>query len=131
MDADDDQDGKIQIQRNLPVAERSRIEEAVRGVQEEANVRALRDKMNRAISRRNLLQASTAAALAVPPSHGAGANSLAEGPATPKLCLQLGLSDINETGMRRLRQIGIDHVLMGGPAIPWTEEGLRSLMDSL
>ena len=26
-------------------------------------------------------------------------------------------------------QIGVDHVLMGGPPIPWTEEALRALLD--
>jgi mannonate dehydratase len=31
--------------------------------------------------------------------------------------------------MRRIRQIGVDHVLMGGPKIPWTEEDLRSLVE--
>jgi mannonate dehydratase len=30
--------------------------------------------------------------------------------------------------MRRLRQIGVDHVLMGGPPIPWKEEDLRALV---
>jgi mannonate dehydratase len=31
--------------------------------------------------------------------------------------------------MRHLKQIGVDHVLMGGPRIPWTEESLRTIMD--
>ena len=77
------------------------------------------------------MQAAGFAVLATPATRAAGATSLAEGSSTPKLCLQLGLSDINETGMRRLKQIGVDHVLMGGPAIPWTEDYLRSLMDRL
>jgi mannonate dehydratase len=45
---------------------------------------------------------------------------------TPKICLG-GRSD--EAGMRALKQIGVDYVLMGGPRSPWTEEGLRQIMD--
>ena len=33
--------------------------------------------------------------------------------------------------MRRIKQLGVDHVLMGGPAIPWREDDLRSLMARL
>src|SRR3981081_495738 len=33
--------------------------------------------------------------------------------------------------MRRVKQLGVDHVLSGGPAIPWQEEQLKSLMDKL
>jgi mannonate dehydratase len=52
----------------------------------------------------------------------------AEGPNTPKICL--GVSpNLDEKGMRALKQIGVDHVLMGGPAIPWDEAGLRARMD--
>jgi mannonate dehydratase len=51
-----------------------------------------------------------------------------EGPGTPKLCLGTGASS-DEKQMRRLRQIGIEHVLMGGPPIPWNEADLRALVD--
>ncbi len=30
--------------------------------------------------------------------------------------------------MRRFKQIGVDHVLMGGPRVPWTEEALGALV---
>lgn len=46
----------------------------------------------------------------------------------PKLCLGIG-SNATEKEMRGFKQIGIDHVLMGGPRIPWTEDGLRALLD--
>lgn len=59
-----------------------------------------------------------------------------ESPGTPKLCL--GMSDSrspggmpDEAGMRRIKQIGIDHVLGGGPPIPWREEDLRERMEKL
>ncbi|MEO6289472.1 MAG: mannonate dehydratase [Ginsengibacter sp.] len=51
-----------------------------------------------------------------------------ENPDTPKLSIGVGLdADVNE--MRQAKQMGADYVLMGGPAIPWTEESLRSIMD--
>jgi len=55
--------------------------------------------------------------------------SQSEGAGTPKIALILGASDLNETGMRRVKQIGVDHLLMGGPPIPWTEDAIRSLME--
>jgi mannonate dehydratase len=46
----------------------------------------------------------------------------------PKLCV--GISrDATAEEMREVKQLGVDYVLMGGPPIPWTEEGLRSIMD--
>jgi mannonate dehydratase len=47
---------------------------------------------------------------------------------TPRICLGAG-AQADEAGMRRLKQIGVDHVLMGGPRIPWNEADLRSLLD--
>ena len=37
---------------------------------------------------------------------------------------------LNEAGMRRVKQLGVDHVLTGGPRIPWQESEIRSTMDS-
>ena len=31
--------------------------------------------------------------------------------------------------MRRIRQIGVDYVLMGGPKIPWQEADIRARME--
>lgn len=54
----------------------------------------------------------------------------AEGPNTPKICL--GISPLtDEAGMRRVKQIGVDHVLMGGPRIPWQEAEIRTRMERL
>jgi mannonate dehydratase len=53
---------------------------------------------------------------------------IAEGPGTPKICT--GISSNADAGMmRRMKQIGVDNVLMGGPAIPWTENDLRTIVD--
>jgi mannonate dehydratase len=35
----------------------------------------------------------------------------------------------DEKEMQKIKQLGVNYVLMGGPAIPWTEEGLRKIMD--
>src|SRR5262249_39051051 len=51
-----------------------------------------------------------------------------EGADTPKICL--GVSpDLDEAGMRRLEQIGVDHVLTGGPKIPWDEKDIRARIE--
>lgn len=44
---------------------------------------------------------------------------------TPKICLG-GRTDAAE--MRQLKQVGVDYVLGGGGRIPWTEEGLREIL---
>jgi mannonate dehydratase len=82
-------------------------------------------------SRRRALQAATAAAFA-PPSSAADTRPawpLLEGPETPKLCL--GSTAADDAAIRRLKQIGIDHVLMGGPPIPWREAELRARIERL
>jgi mannonate dehydratase len=48
---------------------------------------------------------------------------IVEGPDTPKICL--GGSAQNDAAVRRLKQIGVDHALGGGPQIPWKEEDIR------
>jgi len=76
-----------------------------------------------AFSRRKIIQ--TAGALAF----SARATRAASESGAPKLCLQLTGADLNETGIRRVKQLGVDHVLMSGPPIPWDEDAIRSLMD--
>lgn len=85
--------------------------------------------MNSDLSRRGLLGAMGAAALspAVMPA-AAGPWPPAEGPSAPKICL--GISPVtDEAGMRRVKQIGVDYVLMGGPRIPWEEADIRARID--
>jgi mannonate dehydratase len=48
------------------------------------------------------------------------------GPDKPKMCL---LSSFDKAYMRKIKQIGVDHVLTGGPQIPWTERSLTDSMD--
>ncbi len=51
-----------------------------------------------------------------------------EAPQTPKICLGVG-PNLDEKGMRALKQIGVDTVLMGGPRIPWEPADLRARME--
>jgi mannonate dehydratase len=81
------------------------------------------------VSRREWMRAAGAAALAPAAARGAGRPwPVAEGPETPKLCLGVP-ANLDEAGMRRIKQIGVDYVLMGGPPIPWQESELRARME--
>ena len=60
-----------------------------------------------------------AATVEWPPEQGAG---------TPKICVGAG-ANFDEAGMRQLKQVGVDYVLMGGPRIPWQEDDLRTLLE--
>jgi len=51
-----------------------------------------------------------------------------EGKDTPKICLG-GRQNTDEAGIRRLKQIGVDYVLTGGPRIPWQEADIRSRLE--
>ncbi|MEO8737703.1 MAG: mannonate dehydratase [Edaphobacter sp.] len=52
-----------------------------------------------------------------------------EGPGTPKLAAPLNGRGITDQAIREVKQLGVDHVLMGGPRMPWTEAELRPMMD--
>jgi mannonate dehydratase len=85
--------------------------------------------MPSSLTRRSFFEAAGALTLAPavaraalsdwPPAAGAG---------TPRLCLGVA-AEADEKEMRALRQIGIEHVLMGGPPIPWEESDLRARME--
>jgi mannonate dehydratase len=88
------------------------------------------------ISRRQVMKAIGATALttsvtSVTASRGALAQGVRGGgrPA-PKICMGIS-SRPNEASMRQLKQLGVDHVLVGGPAIPWQEAAIRNIMDRL
>lgn len=86
--------------------------------------------MNSDLSRRKILQAAGAAAWA--PALTARAETpwpRAEGPDTPKLCLPANPGD--QAGIRGVKQLGVNHALMGGPAIPWREADIRERMERL
>jgi mannonate dehydratase len=90
--------------------------------------------VNSVFSRRRMLQAMGAAAVfstSSRPSAAPAAKNFrmpAEGKDTPKICLGVR-PDLDEAGMRELKQIGVDHVLSGGPTIPWEEADIRGRME--
>lgn len=54
-----------------------------------------------------------------------------EGPKTPKICAPVNGRDLTEKSMREVKQIGVNHVLTGGPRMPWDEAQLRAITDRL
>ena len=83
------------------------------------------------------MKAVGAAAILAPLVRGDGEPTLQEeGPDSPRICLEIGGGSLaagmpDDAGMRRVKQLGVNHVLMGGPPIPWSESQIRSLMDRL
>jgi mannonate dehydratase len=55
----------------------------------------------------------------------------------PRICLEAGLAGFgpggtgDEAGARRVRQLGVEHVISGLGRIPWEESRLKDLMDRL
>jgi len=85
------------------------------------------------ISRRRLMQTAGAAALA-PLPRGRGAAAMPaprfEGPDTPKICLIAGDGGADaEAGAKRIKQLGINHVIGAAGRIPWTEEQLKGIIE--
>jgi len=81
---------------------------------------------------------SASASGAVLPEVFAESGNTASPSGLPKIALELSrvgpyfaTGSIDDAGMRRLKQIGVNDVLMGGPPIPWQEADLRSIMDRL
>ena len=45
--------------------------------------------------------------------------------------ITLWLNNLEEATLRRVKQLGVDHVCMGGPEIPWSTEDLRERIETL
>ena len=94
-------------------------------------------------SRRTMLKTTGAAALALPLARasavaatGVPRQPLNEASDTPKISLEAGgaiggTADEASSAARRIRQLGVDHVLSGGGRIPWDEARLKEMMASL
>ena len=58
-------------------------------------------------------------------------------PDVPRIAIEISIgasasaAGVDESAMRRVKQLGVNDVLTGGPAIPWQEADLRALMDRL
>jgi mannonate dehydratase len=87
------------------------------------------------LSRRRMMQAAGAAAFApsmvTSPAHAAESRwPVVEGPGTPKLCMGIS-GNPSEADMRRVKQLGVDYVLTGGPRMPWQEADIRARIERL
>jgi len=93
--------------------------------------------MKSSVSRRTMLHGIAATRLLGRVGRGADIPDLhLDGTGIPKLCLEMGnrglaAGRMDSAGMRRIKQLGVDHVIAGGPHIPWDELELRSMMDAL
>jgi mannonate dehydratase len=95
-------------------------------------------------SRRSILKGLAATSLASALSRGwaqapmgegkwwLGTGMPQEGPDTPKLATAISLRNgVTDHDIRGVVQLGVYHVLSGGPPIPWTVEGLQPIADKL
>ncbi|HWJ54764.1 MAG TPA: hypothetical protein VNR90_01085, partial [Vicinamibacterales bacterium] len=101
-----------------------------------------RTRGNLSVDRRTLLKTMGAAALlGTAPARAAAARDAeaqtypatfsglpGDGPGRPRICLGAPPT-ADEAQIRRLKQIGVSHVLMGGPATPWKEDELKARLD--
>lgn len=96
------------------------------------------------LSRRKLLQVMGATTLSasLPITEVRGSvirdRDASEMSGVPKIALELSRAGssfatgtVDEAGMRRVKQLGVNDVLMGGPPIPWLEPDLRTLTEKL
>ncbi len=80
--------------------------------------------MNAAFSRRKLIQAAGVAALPFPATAAAMTSGPGhEGSDTPKICLEIGAGGLatgapTQAGARRVKQLGVDHVISPGTRGP-------------
>jgi len=89
--------------------------------------------MSSTLSRRQLLQAAGAAALMpvvirAQAERTDASHTQSGATGTPKICLGVD-ANLDDAGMRRVKQIGVEYVLTGGPKIPWTEADVRARID--
>jgi len=93
--------------------------------------------VNPKLSRRRLLRAASSAALlsgtlsAQQEDWKPGPGMPQETAKTPKIAAPVNLAGIDDAAIRRIKQIGVNDVLSGGPHIPWREEDLRATMQKL
>jgi mannonate dehydratase len=89
------------------------------------------------LSRRQMLQVAGMTALSATAIPGAVAQQLADTRGTPRvsslpnIALELGRGNLNVEGMRKIKQLGVNDVIVGGPPIPWKEDEIRSVMETL
>ncbi len=92
-------------------------------------------------TRRDLLGAGVAATAALAAPESSRAETLpmgmkGEGPNTPKICLEIGAGGLaagsmDDAGIRRIKQLGVNYVIGSMGRIPWQESDLRAMSDKL
>jgi len=96
--------------------------------------------MTSTLSRRNLLQGAAsvpllpaASALAAKPeAHWTpGSGMPKEGPGTPKIGAPVNGRNLTDHDMRAVKQLGVNHVLMGGGPMPWAVDQLSAIVEKL
>jgi len=93
--------------------------------------------LNSDISRRKMLQVMGVTALSasipgpVVPEALAESRETSATPGLPRIALEIPTAAVDEASMRRLKQLGVNDAIMGGPPIPWQESELRSVMEKL
>ncbi len=89
--------------------------------------------MSGALSRRDVMKTAGLAALAAPMrTVVTNPGPRAEGQGAPNICLEAGLGGASqEAAARRIRQIGVTHVISGDARIPWEESHLKDVMDRM
>ena len=95
------------------------------------------------VTRRKAIQAVGAGAAALASASAASAATekaptgmKGEGPDTPKICLEIGAGSLaagamDDAGIRRIKQLGVNYVIGGMGTIPWEETKLREYSDKL
>jgi mannonate dehydratase len=95
-------------------------------------------------SRRKLLQRMGATALSASfptvsiPESSDSDRDVASIPGVPRIAIEISRGDaqsspgnVDQRAIRRVKQLGVDDVLTGGPRIPWQEDDLRALTANL
>lgn len=87
--------------------------------------------MSSNFSRRRAIQGIGAAAFSISANERTAEGQTQD---LPKLCLEVGAGGLSAghldpAGLRRVKQLGVDYVLMGGPRIPWEESEIRSRIE--
>ncbi|NWG14630.1 MAG: mannonate dehydratase [Acidobacteria bacterium] len=92
--------------------------------------------MSNRLTRREWIKAAGGAALVAPAAAGIP-GPRRDSKDIPKICLPAGLGGYgpggvgDEAAARRIRQLGVEHVISGGGRIPWEEGKLREMIDRL
>src|SRR4051812_902909 len=93
--------------------------------------------MSAEFSRRQVIHAAGVAALPFPARATMKAGPRQGDGDAPKICLEIGrgvlsAGPLTEAGARRVKQLGVDHVIAAPPGqIPWQESELKAVIDRL